>query len=224
MSSFEPPSPSQEPLNPYAAPLSEVGAAYVEAEVGDVEAETTRRLYLGHEAAVRSLGSLHYLGAFFGMTAVLGMIVNLVFNVRVEMWPLAGSLIAFFCLMTALNGTLGYGLYHLQTWARWTEVVLMVFGTLGSLVTIALSAGEPRVGLIYGFVLLFDCYVLYLLLSTRGTVVFSPGYQAVIEKTPHLKYKTSLIVKVAVGIFGIFLGLIALALLLVVIGVLGPRP
>lgn len=41
---------------------------------------------------------------------------------------------------------------------------------------------------------LFLGYVLYLLRSRKGAVVFSPEYRAVIEKTPHVRYKQSRLV------------------------------
>ncbi len=63
--------------------------------------------------------------------------------------------------------------------------------------------------------MLIYTYVLYLLLSSKGTMVFSPGYQAIIPQTPHVKYKTSWIVKLAVTIFFVIFGL---AIILAVIG------
>ena len=59
-------------------------------------------------------------------------------------------------------------------------------------------------------------YILFLLLSKKGSMVFSPEYQAIIERTPHIQYRTSWIVKgcliVLVGTFlfafvGAFLGI-----------------
>jgi hypothetical protein len=41
---------------------------------------------------------------------------------------------------------------------------------------------------------LISAYFLYLLLSQKRTMVFSDEYQQVIEQTPHIKYKTSIVV------------------------------
>jgi hypothetical protein len=38
-------------------------------------------------------------------------------------------------------------------------------------------------------------YILYLLLSPKGSMVFSPEYWEAIERTPHIKYKTSWLLK-----------------------------
>jgi hypothetical protein len=218
MSTFDPPSPSQEPPNPYAAPLSDVRGVDTEREAADDSAaETIRRLYLGHEAAVKSLGSLHYLGGFFGMLAVLGMIAFLVNPAQGEMRPLVVALVIAYCLMTALNYALGYGLRHLLTWARWTETAFLLIGTLASVVgMIALFVtGQPELSVAYIFGLLLYSYLLYLLLSAKGAMVFSPGYKEIIEKTPHIKYKTSLIVKIAIGLF---VAVVALAVIGAIFG------
>ncbi|WP_422931084.1 hypothetical protein [Singulisphaera sp. PoT] len=54
-------------------------------------------------------------------------------------------------------------------------------------------------------------YTLYLLLSSKGKVVFSPEYREVIKLTPHVFYRTSLLVKILVT-------LLAVVLVLMIIG------
>ena len=57
---------------------------------------------------------------------------------------------------------------------------------------------------------LINAYVLYLIFSAKGKMVFSDEYRAVIEQTPHIKYRTSIIVWIVLGLlllliaFGIF--------------------
>ena len=41
---------------------------------------------------------------------------------------------------------------------------------------------------------LISAYLLYLLLSAKGEMVFSDRYKEIIQATPHIKYKTSIIV------------------------------
>lgn len=41
---------------------------------------------------------------------------------------------------------------------------------------------------------LLSTYLLYLLLSTKGEMVFSDRYKEIIQATPHIKYRTSIIV------------------------------
>ena len=52
--------------------------------------------------------------------------------------------------------------------------------------------------------------VLYLIFSAKGKMVFSDEYRAVIEQTPDIKYRTSVIVWIVLGLilviiaFGLF--------------------
>src|SRR5690242_10496908 len=140
MTSFpSPPDPEPE-TNPYAAPLAEIGVS--RAEPGDVlEAdEAIRRAHLGHEAAVKLIGTLHYLGAACGVFFVLGF---LGYVVNRGVGAGAGSIgffeiavLGLYAALTGLNIALGIGLRRLQTWARWTEVVLIAFGLAVTLLAI----------------------------------------------------------------------------------------
>ena len=57
---------------------------------------------------------------------------------------------------------------------------------------------------------LINAYVLYLLLSKKGRTIFTPAYLDVIAATPHVKYRTSIIV-------WIFLALIVVVMLAAVL-------
>src|SRR4051794_39614547 len=78
MSTELPHRPEIDEINPYAPPASEINEELVElVPAGDLAAaEATRRALIGHEAAVKSIGSLHFLGAFFGILGVVGMTVG----------------------------------------------------------------------------------------------------------------------------------------------------
>lgn len=58
---------------------------------------------------------------------------------------------------------------------------------------------------------LINGYILYLLQSKKGTMVFSQEYKQVIEATPEIKYKTSILIWVLLGI--VLLGLLAAMLI-----------
>ena len=58
-------------------------------------------------------------------------------------------------------------------------------------------------------------YILYLVFSQKGTTVFSDEYHAVIAQTPHIKYRTSIVVWILVGLV---LLLIAIGIVAAVIG------
>jgi hypothetical protein len=59
---------------------------------------------------------------------------------------------------------------------------------------------------------LVSVYILWVLLSKKGRMVFSPEYARIIAATPHLRYRTSVVVKVLLGVL--------LAIMLVIFGIL----
>ena len=96
-----------------------------------------------------------------------------------------------------VQGATAIGLRKLQTWARYVAVLFSVIGLIGI----------PIGTLISG-------YFLYLLLSKKGSVVFSEEYKHVIAATPHIKYKTSIIVVIFLVLLAVLLvgGLLAFLL------------
>ncbi len=93
-----------------------------------------------------------------------------------------------------LQGYAGLGLRRLTNSGR---VLGIVFGVIGLI-------GFPIGTLI-------SLYILYLLLSQKGKTVCSEHYRQVVAQTPHIKYKTSMVVWV-------LLGLVFLLIALVVVG------
>ena len=82
-------------------------------------------------------------------------------------------------------------------------MVTLIIGLMGALATRAflpVTLGYLVMGLIVG-------YILYLLLSPKGSVVFSPAYKEIIAQTPHIKYRTSLILKIVLVLFVSLIGL-----------------
>lgn len=213
MSRFDPPPavPDPNPLNPYAAPEAELGgpaAADADADEDFARAEAIRKEYLAHEASVKSLGSLHYLGAFFIGVGGLGALGAATYTLtgRPGNSPFSAVLIgvgAFYVALAGLNVALGNGLRQLRPWARWTDAVMMGLSFLGSLVGmvgwLVAQVYAPLLGASLG--LLFQAYILHILLSKKASVVFSPQYREIVAKTPHLHYKTSLLVKIVLAIF-----------------------
>ncbi len=191
-------------LNPYAPPQAPIGQT-PELVGGDLaQAEAMRRTYLSHEASIKSIGSLHYLGAFFTILGLGGVVMTLSRGGMVmDASILTGALV--YAVIIAFHVALGIGLSGLQTWARWVEVVvvglslLMMFAGMGMgfyMMSRGGPMGGPMIGptIIYGIVALIPAYVLYLLLSQKGSVVFSPEYRVVMERTPHIKYQTSCLI------------------------------
>ena len=153
------------------------------------DVETYRRTYLNHEASVKSIGFLYLLGAIFlvpvGVFVLIGA-VGVVANAPAQ--GNAETLLVvvigvFYLALGVFQGFVGYGLRRLQPWSRIAGSVLSAIGLIGFPIGTIISA-----------------YFLYLLVSKKGKVVFSPEYQSVIEQTPHIKYKVSIVVWILLGL------------------------
>ena len=174
--------------NPYA-PTSNVS----DAQLATDDVEAYRRQYLSHEASAQSIGLLYLLGAIFMVPIGLVVIVaafadpGAMGNGTPIFVVMAGL---FYLALGVLQGFVGVGLRRLQGWAR---VVAVVFSVLG---LIAIPIGT-----------LISAYFLYVLLSEKGQIVFSENYKRVIEQTPHIKYKTSIIVWIFLGLLVAVIGL-----------------
>jgi hypothetical protein len=160
-------------------------------------AEEVRKQYLNHEASVRSVGFLYYFagGALFLMGALLATTAG----ARSDGIVIALSL--FFVVLGAGLIWVGYGLRRLKRWARLPVGILSGMGLLGF----------PLGTIIHG-------YILYLVFSQKGKMVFSDEYRAVIAQTPHIKYRTSIIVWI---LLILVVALIAIGLL---VAFLAPGP
>jgi hypothetical protein len=183
--------------NPYQAPAS---AGEVSGLPPD-SPESIRRAHLNHEASVRSIGNLCYLGAILwslGATFAISSLSNL--QRQPDGWVSAAGLVGDFLvgliLPVAMALLLFFGGRGLRKLTPWGRVVGIVIGVIG-------LAAIP-VGTILGI------YILYLLLSKKGKMVFSPAYKEVRAATPDVKYKTSMVVWVVLGIFILLLLLFAL--------------
>ena len=147
----------------------------------DTDAELIRRASSGHEASIKSLGLLNYLGAFFG---VFGTVMMLVLGLGLIpyknptgpppeiMRPIFLGLSLVYLAMTFLNAGMGYGLRRLQVWARWTTVVLTVLGLLASESASSSWPSSPYGNAIAGLVVLLigsliPGYILYLMVSAK---------------------------------------------------------
>ncbi len=179
-------------------------------DLADDDAELVRREHIGHEMNIKSLGHLNYLLAcfwsFFVVFAILMAtgVIPLPPNQRggadQDMQKIImGAGAVFYLVLATINGSLGFGLTHLHVWARWAAIVFIVLAILwvGLLATFAFMAFNPAVGL--GILIVGEGILglaLSLLVVPKSGVVFSADYREIRRKTPHIKYRTSLIVKV----------------------------
>jgi hypothetical protein len=167
------------------------------------DAEQVRRAHLSHEASIKSVGVLYLLGSIFSL-----------FCGAVTVFTGAQSLLS----PDNAHGAEAMGPFELIVGGVVVGVGILLFyaglsmrslNPNGKTVAIAVAC-LGLVGIPIGT--LISAYILYLLLSEKGKVVFSPEYKAIIAATPHIRYRTSIIV-------WIFLILLIAVVLLVIVGV-----
>jgi hypothetical protein len=159
--------------------------------VTGVTAEEVRKKHINHEASVKSIGTLYYLGA------ILMIIAGICTAFSHEEIAPAGRffVVAFLIGLSIFQIWVGRGLRKLKSWARivtgiWSGIGLLGF-PLGTLV---------------------NAYILYLILCKKGSTVFSSDYKQVIAATPHIKYKTHILIWIFLLILITFLllGIVAI--------------
>ena len=179
--------------NPYAPTLN---VAEPELVVPD-EVEVYRRKYLSHEASIKSIGTLYMLGALFLIPIGIGQTVSGLANGNPAFLS-SDEAITGLCLLSigVLQGFVAFGLRRLQSWARVATAAISVLGVIGGLIGGLIGA-------------LISGYILYLVLCKKGQVVFSKEYKRIVEQTPHIQYRTSIIIWIFVGLLLVlvFLGL-----------------
>lgn len=149
--------------------------------VADGNSERIRQEHIKHEASVKSVGILYFLGSVF---MILGGAISLANGDGVSL--VVGL---FFVAIGGLQIWVGIGLRRLRPWARIPTGILSGLGLLG-----------------FPLGTLINAYILYLIFSQKGKTVFSEEYQRIIEETPHIKYKTSIVVWVLVGLLVALVG------------------
>ena len=166
-----------EAANPYAAPT-----APVEDVAHDSAAEAVRREHINHEASIKAVGLLYYLG---GVMVTIAALAELAAATKAP-----GALVIALLLVAVGAGQLlaGWGVRALKPWGKVVGCVLSVIGLLGFPVGTLINA-----------------YILYLFLSKKGRTIFSADYQQVIAATPHVKYKTSIVVWIFLALVAAFI-------------------
>jgi len=144
-----------------------------------------RKQYLKHEASVKSIGFLYFLGGtglfIVGTAGIIASSVRSSGSEMVTCVILFGLGIGQFCV--------GCGLRRLKRWARVPSGILSGLGLL------AIPIGT-----------LINAYILYLIFSTKGKMVFSDEYHDIIKQTPHIKYRTSIVIWIVLGLFLVLMG------------------
>ena len=160
-------------------------------ESTDVEdPRSVRRVHISHEASIKSIGVLYWIGAvsLFGI-GLIGF-----FNGKGRPFAEQITICVLLWAVAILQFWVGIGLRRLKPWAKTPTGILSGIGLIGFPVGTLINA-----------------YILYLVFSKKGTTVFSDRYKSIIVATPDIKYKTSPIVWVFVGLVLLVLGAILVA-------------
>jgi hypothetical protein len=157
------------------------------------EAQRVRRAHLSREASVQSVGTLYCVGG----VALMALPLIGFFNSAHRLGPAQIAVSVALACIGILQFWTGTGLRKLKEWARKPTAVLSGLGLIN-----------------FPIGTLINAYVLYLVFSQKGTTVFSPEYRNVISSTPDIKYRTSVIVWILLGVLVLLLMLIVLAAVL----------
>lgn len=155
--------------NPYAPPQSSITPPSLPSGGDD---EAIRKKHLNQEATIKSVGTLYYLG-FFALCGAAFASFNGLIEKEVNPWVM-GSI---YGVLGILQFLVAYGLRRLKPWSRWPAVAFSCLGLL------AFPVGT-----------LINGVILANLLGAKGKLVFSDDYKRITAATPHIKYKSSILV------------------------------
>lgn len=158
--------------NPYQAPsVSEVSAPAEPLS----EAAVIRQNHLRHEASLKGMGALFFLGGAFGVLAVALMIMGMFAGDGGNPQGPELLIVILFLAFIPLQFFTWWGLRKLKPWVKIPAGVISGIGIL------ALGLGT-----------IISIYFLYLLFCAKGRFILSPAYQEIMAQTPGMKYKTPL--------------------------------
>ena len=180
--------------SPYAPPAA---ALQEHDPAADSQAESIRSSRVRHEVQLKAVGSLYlFFGAMLLVAAIGTAIVMFDESTRsgaAESLGMMTAVTAVYLVLAALQLTVGYGFRRLRSWVRIPGGIIAGIGLL------AIPVGT-----------LINGYILYLMFGERGRVVLAPNYRAIIDATPHIRYRRTVGDWIALGI-----------LVLMVLGVVG---
>jgi hypothetical protein len=172
-----------------------------------------RLAYLRHESSVKSVGWLCYLVVFFCLLGTLEffLFANGVIPQPPEIKQLADArlieilfwfMTVAFAILAIVHFAIGFGLTHLQVWARWTVVAIagfsLVSGTIFSLAVCLARPVEGLLSLVIGGAV--NGLILYPMLTPSSHFVFSTAYKNVVLQTPTIKSRMHWLLKLFIGV------------------------
>lgn len=170
--------------NPYAA-----GVIAARPALSNVE--QIRQDHLQHETAIKTIAIWFIVVGLvlLSQTPTVFMAARSApFPVGLEfmrlLWPILVASIGL------LHVVAGFGIRRL---ARWSRIPATITGLIGLL---AFPIGT-----------LLSGYFLFLLLSAKGSMIFSSDYKQVIEQTPNIKSNTSIFAWIFIGLLAVVLAI-----------------
>jgi len=164
-----------------------------------------RNSYLKHEAAIMMVGQFYYLiGLGLFLCALTGLLIK--YFGAVLSWSDTLGVAGVFLCLGVVYAVVGYGFRSLSTWSRYAGAVLAIL-CLASLKTNTAVQGYAStvLALVEMFAMpigiVFTLYAAYLVMSPKGSIVFSKQYRKVIADTPEIRYTF----REALAVVGIFL-------------------
>ena len=203
--------------NPYAPSGSSYGDASLDANFDLSQAELIRKSHLSHEANIQGFGCLYTLGGILG-------ILGAIFYVGIGILVMAGGVVPkglesmVFGAggdqlvsggLTTLVGVVFLAIAVAQLFAGRSMQTLNPSGKILAIVVAAIGMLQFPCGT------LISGYLLYLLVSAKGRTVYSSAYKEVMQATPHIRYRTSIIVWIFLFIL---IGVILLGVLAAIFG------
>jgi hypothetical protein len=164
--------------NPYAPPKAHVH----DVVQASSEAEEVRQEHIKHETSIRAVGLLYYIGGALLLIASIGLLAGGVTG-PADTKTVLLILGAVYLVFGAGSIVIARGLRALKPWARVTGIVFSAIGLLG-----------------FPIGTLINAYVLWLLASQKGKRIFEDDYPGIVEATPHIKYRTPLILWILLGV------------------------
>lgn len=165
--------------NPYQAPQANITPA-------DSETTRIRTRHIKHEATIRSIGMLFYIGSVLAVIAGAGMTIS-GFSEASTKPSIIG---AVFILIGIIQFWVGRKLRELSPQAKIPTTILSTLGLLG------FPVGT-----------LVNLYILYVIHCKKGRYILSDEYREIVEATPEIKYQTSILIWMFLGL--IVLGIVA---------------
>ena len=203
--------------NPYAPSGSSYGDASLDANFDLSQAELIRKSHLSHEANIQGFGCLYTLGGILG-------ILGAIFYVGIGIFVMAGGVVPkelesmVFGAggdrlvsggLTTLVGVVFLAIAVAQLFAGRSMQTLNPSGKILAIVVAAIGMLQFPCGT------LISGYLLYLLVSAKGRTVYSSASKEVMQATPHIRYRTSIIVWIFLFIL---IGVLLLGVLAAIFG------